>query len=475
MLEHNITKYVQNAFEKLSEKSIKLIDISDRDILEQMFSIPYPESFSVYFKRAIEEMEPFCKYPSNELWNSDDVYEALGELYKMRGGSESLSKYEDRWEKYLTGQIKQPRRKQILEFCIVLGLSEEETYKILAQLDGTGINYRNPEEILAIYFILKKDKAYDLKRYNGMLKEYGIRKEKYKAKMEGGVLMDGTKSYTMKMKSLLDKSKGNESGDFDEELLDFMVKNCDELTDSNAKNNNNQYSVSQAENLLQMLRYIYVLFELTPEKGEDNESKLNSLLSYVNYEKKSWYVDMLELVGEGAFNVKRRREGKQTPQRIYDYLDGLRSHIYSVDNRMKMTKVNTAPVTRDDVLFFTLMLLVGFQGFGYADNKITPKDLPKRCKSADSDEVVTLKVDKLINDLYDDATFMNWMENHADITVKDRFGFAVKYVNKFLDLFGFLRVYPPNPMDRLVITCLLSEEPWQTLCYICNPKYKRTW
>lgn len=473
MENYGVTKYIQSTFEALSEKSMKLIDISDRDILEQMFSLPYPESFSVYFKRAIAKREPFCNVGAEELWDSDDVYEALGEIHKKSGGPESIGKYAERWRKYLTDEIKQPRRKQLLEFCIVLGLDEEETYKILAQFDGAGINYRNPEELLALYFILQKNEGYNLKHYNWMLKEYGARKEKYEKERTEGQL-SGAGSYTIKAKSFIDKSRDREFGEFDEELLDFMVRNCDELTDSSAKNNENQYSVSQAENLLQMLRYIFVLMEFTPDGEEGYHPKVNGLMSYVNYEKRSWYADLIELVGEGAFHVEERRKGKETPQKVYDYLDGLRSHVYSIENRME-EKTNVDPVTRDDVLFFTLMLLVGFQSFGYAENKITARDLPKKNDRMDLDEFVTLKVDRLIADLYDDAGFMKWMENHSAINVKDRFHLAVKYVNKFLDLFGFFRVYPPNPMDRLVLTCLLSEEPWQTLCYICNPEYKRIW
>lgn len=337
MEEYNLTRYIQNAFEALSEKSVRRIDISNRDILEQMFSLPYPESFSVYFKRAIESMEEFSHVKSDDMWETDDIYEALAELQKRNEAPEAFAKYEDRWRKYLTGEIKQPRRKQLLEFCVVLNLGEEETYKVLAQFDGAGINYRNPEELLAIYCISQKAEEGSLKHYYWLKKQYESRKKKYKKELENGRASE-TKSYTVTVKSLLDESKNYKSWEYDEELLEFMVKNCDELTDGSSKSDENQYSVTNAENLLQMLRYIYVLYELTPNDEEGYSSKVSGLMSYVNYEKRSWYADLIELVGEGAVHVKKRRTGKETPQQVYDYLDGLRSHIYNVENRMKSEK-----------------------------------------------------------------------------------------------------------------------------------------
>jgi hypothetical protein len=235
--------------------------------------------------------------------------------------------------------------------------------------------------------------------------------------------------------------------------------------------------------------------EFTPDKENSYNKKINRVASYVNYEKRSWYADLIRLAGEGAIGVEKRREGKETPQKVYDYLDNVRSHLYSVENRVakiekleqeieiKKKKKKKAekedspensyidPVTRDDVLFFTLMLFVGFMY--YPGKKVTPRDLPRKSNGIDVNDEAVLKVDSLIADLYNDSVFMKWMKYHDEMDVKSRYNLVVKYVNRFMEAFNLLKLYPPLEMDRLVLTSLLSESPMCAFCYISNPDYRR--
>jgi len=489
MEKRNITKYIQSAFDELSEKSVRLVDLSDRDLLSQIFSLPYPDSFSTYLKRAIERTGWYRDIDLDSLWDSPEFHFALGEKQRQCGGTESKGTYAERWRKYLTGEIKQPRKMQLLEYCILLDLDEEEALKILAQYDSTGINYRNPEEMLAFYFILQKDAKYNLKHFSKMKKEYELRT---KNKAATNAPAPEVKNYTITAKALMEKARWQK---MDEELLDFMVENCDELTDENLKTGNNRYSITQAENLLQMLRYIFVLMEFTPDKENSYNKKINRVASYVNYEKRSWYADLIRLAGEGAIGVEKRRKGRETPQKVYDYLDSVRSHIYSIENRVaKIEKLEQEievkkkrkkkaekedspensyidPVTRDDVLFFTLMLFVGFMY--YPGKKVTPRDLPRKSNGIDVNDEAVLKVDSLIADLYNDSVFMKWMKHHDEMDVKSRYNLVVKYVNRFMEAFNLLKLYPPLEMDRLVLTSLLSESPMCAFCYISNPNYRR--
>lgn len=487
MTNGSITERIEHAFDEFRKKDAGLIDISRRDILDQLFSLPYPESFAEYFKRNIEKMDEYKEIDRRSLWKTDAIYFDLGQMQRENGGTESVGKYADRWKKYLTGTIQQPRRIQLLEYCIFLRMSKEETYKVLCQADSADINYHNPEEYLAIYLIILGGKQCNLKHYYNILQEYNRRKESDYEKTDKTEV--GNKTYTERARSIiseLQKSKMHECAEKfsdigvnsrDEELIDFMIKNCDELTDGNSKSGNNQYSITQAENLLQMLRYIFVLMGFTADESQKEDLE-DGITIYVNYNKRKWYRDIIGVVCENVYDAKVRkcrnkRKGGNTTKRIYDYLADVRSHIYSVENRMKVDKNNVDPVTRDDVLFFTLILFIGFLTFSCKENEIKQEDLPKKKEYDELMEKRTHKIDTLIAELYADDIFTEWMEKHSDYDINERYKLAVKYINMFLREFGFMEMYPPNVMDRLLIICLISEEPAETFGFICDSNNMR--
>ncbi len=482
-MDGSITERVERVIAEFRKKNAGIIDITGRDILDQLLDLPYPESFAEYFKRNIEKMDEYSSINKNSLWNSKAIYFDLAQMQRENGGPESVRKYADRWEKYLSGTIQQPRRITLLEYCIFLRMSKEETYKVLAQADAADINYHNPEEFLAFYLIVLGGEECNLKHYYNILEEYNKRLESdYEQKNEGEV---ENRTYTERAKELIVefqksnmyegdvKSSKTQANSRDEELIKFMLKNRKELTDGNSKSGNNQYSITQAENLLQMLRYIFVLMGFSADESEKEKLESGNITVYVNYNKRQWYRDFIGIVCENIDDAKIKKHKQKgnrsnTTKRIYNYLAGVRSHIYSVENRMKDNKNNVDPVTRDDVLFFTLMLFIGFLTFGCKEKVIRQEDLPKKKKYDEMMENRIHRIDTLIAKLYADETFTDWMENHASYDINKRYKLTINYVNMFLREFSFMDIYPPNIMDRLLIICLMSEEPEEVFDFICN-------
>ena len=94
----------------------------------------------------------------SKLYTGDDLAERLtNELSVITGNEKSLVKKSVR--NWLSGKNLPKNREDIFQICFALQLDEDASSKILGNLEGTGIHYRNPKELVYAY-CLRTGKGY---------------------------------------------------------------------------------------------------------------------------------------------------------------------------------------------------------------------------------------------------------------------------------------------------------------------------
>lgn len=471
------TDYTRMAYETFNELiNMEVAGLTDEDIEKQLYELPYPEEYYEYFKRVIYNMPEFKEMDYVTMWEDSSVYKKLGAMHYESLGRGKKQDYAERWKKILTGEMKESVRKSIFMCAVVIHMPPEEFLKALSRLDGFVVNVHSPEEFLLYYCIQANDETYTLAHYEKLLGSYEDRRKEYDAStdkrgMEQGTPQGDSEYYTIMAESFLNDEVWGElsNEERDEKMIMFLVKNGDEMTDSIAiTDKKNRYSLTYASRIYRMLSYIFVLYGYG-----DNKKKCDALsLTYLDTNRTvNWYAGILNMIVETIFEAHYHKTNKKSsPGRVFEHLYGIGSHMEKVEGQLKPNPPKSAaPVKREDVLFISLLLICGFlDRIGKATVAITSNNIPKKFNETLGGNEAK-EIDEMIDNWQKDKRFTDWICEPERHTVFDRYVNAKEYLNQCLEAFNLFHIYEPNPMDRLVLLCLMSEEPLEALTEV----YKR--
>ena len=213
-----------------------------------------------------------------------------------------------------------------------------------------------------------------------------------------------------------------------------------------------------------MLSYIYVLYGYDEDKTREDDGEITFLDARNVY----WYSNLLRPVVNFIFKSHYRNEAKNNPlDEVFEHLANIGTHIDRVGNRVDDTRNRPVnPVKREDVLFLSMLLLCGFlERCAEVMLPLTPEDLPKVFNNnINSKEVCA--IDDMLKRWQEDIRFTDWINQPEDYGVEERYEMAKDYLNQCLDAFNLFHIYEPSPVDRLVLLCLMSEEPFDAMAHV---------
>ena len=227
------TDYTRMAYESFNELVNSLVSenidfFSDEDIEKQLYELPYPEEYYEYFKRVIYNMQEFNEMDYDSMWKDDAVYKKLGAMQYESAGKGDAKDYAKQWKSYLTGEAKQPRRKTVFEFAVVIRMPQSEFLKALARYDGVIVNVHSPEEFLLYYCIQANDERYTLAYYEELMSSYLKKKKEYdetldEINLEEEAELKEDANYTIMAESFLNSEVWNEMSyqERDEKIIMF--------------------------------------------------------------------------------------------------------------------------------------------------------------------------------------------------------------------------------------------------------------
>jgi hypothetical protein len=366
------------------------------------------------------------------------------------------------WRAWLSDKRKITRT-TVFPIAYSLRMEITDVLELLNAIDGELFNLRSDEEFVHFFFLSKKIHSYEgAENIINEFRKYVADKIVEHAVIENDADLGYTQLANDTLAALI---KGTDPESVaQEKLLKFMCENAGQFRGS---------SLTRVGKLIRFSQYLYDIYP-TYYRVDINNQKLKIEKSYFENVQIDEYgipnvTDLCYSLMGMDYNLVRETKKDEVINGIEKFHKNFYIHLKRVFYNIENNSEAAAPVTRKDVLLFAFFFIDGFK------NKITPESLPheqdgvlmptKLQTIIDSGlwESFDTKVKDIMTQLY---RKIQYPENYEKLEEKKFL--MVNVLNDFLEAFDYPPLYVPNPFDRFVLLCLLSECPigvWSEVLY----------
>ena len=379
------------------------------------------------------------------------------------------------WKQWLSSK-KSMGRETAFKIAHYLKMGIEDLLELLSAIDGELINFRAPGEFVHYFFLAKGMHKYeaaegvicDFEEHQNRLNEAWNKPE------ETGVIeRDITLGYTRFAEDALSRminTSPPESGAI-ENLKQFMYEHAEQFQG---------FSLSNVGRLLRLSQYLYKMYPTYYKVSPPNKKQHKETVSWEEVKLDKYGIPNLTdlcyaFMGmdykstRGADKKLVVHQIEHIHQDLYAHSRKVFANIFAKGKETSKSYPNIQPVKRSDVLLFAFFFIVGYE------REINPKDLPKVAENAELPKHFQAILDSGIWEDFD-AEMMNVMTKLRGYIARPSYysnsrvyrKFITDVVNSFLTMFGYPPLYVPNPFDRFILLCLLSDCPvgvWSEILY----------
>jgi hypothetical protein len=338
-----------------------------------------------------------------------------------------------------------------------------DVLELLNAIDGELFNLRSDEEFVHFFFLSKKIYSYgDAENIINEFRKHTSDKTAEQAFIVNEPDLGYTQLAHDTLATLIKEADPETAAQ--EKLLKFMCENTGQFYGS---------SLTRVGKLIRFSQYLYEIYP-TYYRVDINNKKLKIEKSYFEDVQIDEYgipnvTDLCYSLMGMDYALVRETQKNEVLDGIEKFHKNFYSHLRKVFCNITNNGEAVAPVTRKDVLLFSFFFIDGFK------QKITPESLPH----AQGGVLMPVKLQTIIDSgIWEsfDAEVKEIMtqllrkiqypENYEKL--EERRFLTINVVNDFLEAFDYPALYAPNPFDRFILLCLLSECPvgvWSEVLY----------
>jgi hypothetical protein len=386
--------------------------------------------------------------------------ECVDKVSTLLGSQTHINKKD--WKAWLSDKRKITRT-TVFPIAYSLRMEISDVLELLNAVDGELFNLRSDEEFVHYFFLSKKIYSYEsAEKIIHEFRKYAAAKRAEHAVIANALNLGYTQMAQNTLAALI-KGTVPESV-AQEKLLKFMCENA------------GQFQGSSLTRVGRLIRFSQYLYEIYPAyyRVDINNKKLKIEKSYFEDVQIDEYgipnvTDLCYSLMGMDYTLVRETQRDEVVDGIEKFHKNFYSHLRKVFCNITNNGEAVAPVTRKDVLLFAFFFIDGFK------KKITPESLPhaqdgvlmptklQTIIEGGIWESFDTKVERIMTQLLRE---IQYPENYEKLEEKKFL--LVGVVNDFLDAFDYPPLYAPNPFDRFVLLCLLSECPigvWSEVLY----------